>query len=75
MSNLGLLTYYLGIEVRQGKHAIELSHDTYARKLLERAGMGNCNPTQVPMQEKINLSKANSAEKVDATLSKPRWRP
>jgi hypothetical protein len=41
MSDLGLLLYYLGIEMRQGKHAIELSQGAYARKLLERARMGN----------------------------------
>ncbi|WVZ97482.1 hypothetical protein U9M48_043014 [Paspalum notatum var. saurae] len=67
MSDLGLLTYYLGIKVRQGKQAIELYQSAYAHKLLERAGMGNCNPTQVPMQEKPKLSKSSAAEKVDAT--------
>ncbi|WVZ88501.1 hypothetical protein U9M48_035018 [Paspalum notatum var. saurae] len=64
MSHLGMLTYYLGIEVRQGKQAIELCQSAYALKLLERAGLKGCNPTQVPMQEKPKLS---TAEKVDAT--------
>ncbi|WVZ79350.1 LOW QUALITY PROTEIN: hypothetical protein U9M48_026940 [Paspalum notatum var. saurae] len=36
MSDLGLLTYYLGIE---GKQAIELCQSAYALKLLERAGL------------------------------------
>ncbi|WVZ92975.1 hypothetical protein U9M48_039002 [Paspalum notatum var. saurae] len=67
MSDLGLLTYYLGIEVRQGKQAIELCQSAYALKLLERAGLKGCNPTQVPMQEKPKLSKLSTAEKVDAT--------
>ncbi|WVZ70893.1 hypothetical protein U9M48_019522 [Paspalum notatum var. saurae] len=68
MSDLGLLTYYLGIEVRQGKQAIELCQSAYALKLLERAGLKGCNATQVPMQEKPKLSKSSTAEKVDATL-------
>ncbi|WVZ84035.1 LOW QUALITY PROTEIN: hypothetical protein U9M48_031113, partial [Paspalum notatum var. saurae] len=68
MSDLGLLSYYLGIEVRQGKHAIELCQSAYAQKLLERAGLKGCNPTQVPMQEKPKLSKNSTEEKVDATL-------
>jgi hypothetical protein len=39
MSNLGTLSYYIGIEVRQGWHGIGLCQTTYAKKLLERAGM------------------------------------
>ncbi|WVZ70720.1 hypothetical protein U9M48_019363 [Paspalum notatum var. saurae] len=53
---------------RQGKHAIELCQSAYALKLLERAGLKGCNPTQVPMQEKPKLSKNSADEKVDATL-------
>jgi hypothetical protein len=68
MSDLSILTY-----VRQGKHAIELSQGAYVRKLLKRAGLGNCNPTQVPIQEKIKLSKASSAEKVNATVGGLRY--
>ncbi|WVZ89817.1 LOW QUALITY PROTEIN: hypothetical protein U9M48_036175 [Paspalum notatum var. saurae] len=52
MSDLGLLSYYLGIEVKQ---AIELCQSAYALKLQERAGLKGCNPTQVPMQEKPKL--------------------
>lgn len=39
MSDLGLLTYYLGIEVTQGEGRITLSHGNYAGKILEKAGM------------------------------------
>jgi hypothetical protein len=35
MSNLGALSYYLGIEVRQGKEHISLGQHAYAEKLLE----------------------------------------
>lgn len=34
MSDLGLLSYYLGIEVEQSSHAITLCQSAYARKLL-----------------------------------------
>ena len=34
MSDLDALSYYLGIEVRQGKEALTLGHSTYASKLL-----------------------------------------
>ena len=36
MSDLLLLSYYLGIEVRQGKEALTLGQSMYASKLLER---------------------------------------
>ncbi|WVZ50018.1 hypothetical protein U9M48_001317 [Paspalum notatum var. saurae] len=67
MSDLGLLTYYLGIEVEQRKDGITLCQSSYARKLLERSGMGNCRPNKTPMEEKLKLSKDSKAGKVDAT--------
>ncbi|WVZ92507.1 hypothetical protein U9M48_038564 [Paspalum notatum var. saurae] len=67
MSDLGLLTYYLGIEVEQGTDSITLHQSAYARKLLERSGMAGCRANKTPMEEKIKLSKASTVAKVDAT--------
>lgn len=53
MSDLGLLSYYLGMEVEQNNRGITLCQCTYAKKLLERCGMGNCKPCQAPMGEKL----------------------
>ena len=39
MSDLSTLSYYLGIEVRQGREALTLGQSAYASKLLERSGM------------------------------------
>ena len=39
MSNLGLLSYYLGIEVHQSSSGITLRQEAYAGKLLERRGI------------------------------------
>ena len=39
----------------------------YARKLLERSGLGECRACQTPMEEKVKLSKDNTAPLVDAT--------
>jgi hypothetical protein len=49
MSDLGLLYYYLGIEVKQSKSKILLSQGAYAVKLLERCGLARRNPCQTPM--------------------------
>ena len=67
MSDLGLLTYYIGIEVEQGTDSITLHQSAYARKLLERSGMAGRRANKTPMEEKIKLSKASTAAKVDAT--------
>ena len=68
MSNLGALSYYLGIEVRQGKEELTLGQSAYASKLLEQSGMAECKPCATPMEERLKLTKASTAAKVDATL-------
>ena len=68
MSDLGALSYYLGIEVRQGKEELMLSQSAYASKLLEQSGMVKCKPCMTPMEERLKLTKASNAAKVDATL-------
>jgi len=62
-----MLSYYLGIEVRQGKEHISLGQHAYAEKLLERGGMADCKPCATPMEERLKLSKHSTAAKVDAT--------
>ena len=68
MSDLDALSYYLGIEVRQGKEALTFGQSAYALKLLERSGMDECKPCVTPMEERLNLTKAITAVMVDATL-------
>jgi len=68
MSDVEVLSYYLGIEVRQEKEALTLGQSAYASKLLEQSGMAVCKPCVTPMEERLKLMKASSAAKVDATL-------
>ncbi|XP_066374703.1 uncharacterized protein [Miscanthus floridulus] len=68
MNDLDVLSYYLGIEVRQGKEALTLGQSAYASKLLERSGMSECKACVTPMEERLKLTKASTAAKVDATL-------
>ena len=49
MSDLGVLSYYLGIEVLQGKGGIQIKQEVYARKVLKQTCMENCNLAHVPM--------------------------
>ena len=52
MSHLGMLSYYLGIEVEQGRGYSELKKKAYAKEVLEKAGMLDCNPVKFPMEPK-----------------------
>ena len=68
MSDFEALSYYLDIEVRQGKEELTLGQSAYASKLLERSGIADCKPCVTPMEERLKLTKASTTAKVDATL-------
>ncbi|XP_025819724.1 uncharacterized protein LOC112895929 [Panicum hallii] len=67
MSDLGLLSYYLGIEVHQSDSGITLRQAAYADKLLERGGMQDCNPALAPMESRLKLSKESNTLVINAT--------
>lgn len=60
MSDLGALSYYLGIEVHQSAAGISISQGAYAEKILELAGMLECNPC-------LHLTKTGATPGIDAT--------
>ena len=67
MSDLGLLSYYLGIEVRQEAGTITLCQSAYVGKILEAAGMAGCNSCHTPMENRLKLNKAGIGDVLDAT--------
>ncbi|KAI3684116.1 hypothetical protein L6452_33335 [Arctium lappa] len=67
MSDLGLLSYYLGIEVSQHEDGISLKQTAYAKNVLLKAGMEDCNPSQFPMKHKEELTKDREGVLVDPT--------
>jgi hypothetical protein len=67
MSDLGLLSYYLGLEVTQGAHGITLRQSAYAAKILEKGGLTGCNASATPMEMKLKLLKEGMTPAVDAT--------
>lgn len=70
MSDLGKLSYYLGIEVLQHEGGITLNQNCYALRILEEAGMQNCDSCYIPMDMGLKLSKAIQAKEIDATSYK-----
>lgn len=67
MSDLGLLTYYLGMEVRQRENEITICQRAYATKIVESLQMKNCNPTDTPMVQRIKLTTAEKGTERDET--------
>jgi hypothetical protein len=67
MSDLGLLSFYLGIEVQQGDSGITLRQTAYAKRVGLLAGITDCNSTLTPMEERLKLSRDSMTEEVDAT--------
>lgn len=67
MSDLGKLTYYLGIEVCQTSEGITLKQSRYAQKILEEVGMADCNLVHTPMETGLKLSKSTEEKDIEAT--------
>ena len=67
MSDLGLLSYYLGIQVTQKEGMISLCQSAYTLKILEQTGMKGCNSCHVPMENRLKLSKNERTPSVDKT--------
>ncbi|GJT99370.1 zinc finger, CCHC-type containing protein [Tanacetum coccineum] len=67
MSDLGLLAYYLGIEVTQTGGEITIKQTGYINKILKDTSMTDSNDTKIPMDPGTKLVKAEDGNSVDAT--------
>jgi hypothetical protein len=67
MSDLGPLSFYLGIEVHQDDSGITLRQTAYAKRVVDLAGLTDCNPALTLMEERLKLSRDSMTEEVDAT--------
>jgi Reverse transcriptase (RNA-dependent DNA polymerase) len=67
MTDLGLMKFFLSLEVRQVETGIFVSHETYAKEILKKYMMTNCNPVSTPMEPGAKLSKFDGGERVDAS--------
>ncbi|KAJ9567262.1 hypothetical protein OSB04_003228 [Centaurea solstitialis] len=56
MSDLSILSYYLGLEVQQDGSGITLKQTGYEKKILQQAGMLECNPSKFPMEPKLHVT-------------------
>lgn len=65
MTDLGILHYFLGMEIIQDPYDIFLCQEKYAKDLLKRFHMSNCNPASTPMNTNERLVLDDGLEKAD----------
>ena len=68
MTDLGEMSYFLGMEVIQSQQEIFISQHKYARDVLKKFNMESCKSISTPLMENEKLSKDDGAAKVDEGL-------
>ena len=66
MSNLGSLSSYLGIEVKQGRNFIFPSQVLYAQKLLNHEKLTECNATTTPVETREKFTNGEGGTRVNS---------
>ena len=65
MTDLGLMTYFLGIEIKQSQDEVFICQKKYGKEILKKFHMEDCKSMSTPMNQKEKLSKEDGTEKVD----------
>ena len=68
MKDLGMMHYFLGLEVWQSPDEIFLNQGKYTVEILKRFGMLDCKAMTTPMTTNLKLLNDDTLEVVDATL-------
>ena len=64
MKDLGLLHYFLGLEIWQREGELFVSQGKYAREIMEKFHMQGCKPINTPLPGNWKKEDATSAEVV-----------
>ncbi|GJV08471.1 uncharacterized mitochondrial protein-like protein [Tanacetum coccineum] len=67
IKDLGLLKYFLGIEVAKTKDGLVLSQRKYTLDILENSGKMGCKPSAFPIEQGLKLDKGESESRVNAS--------
>ena len=70
MTDIGLMAYYLGIEVKQMEDGIFISQEGYAKDILKKFEMLNSNLVSTLVECGVKLSMHDDQEKVNPTFFK-----
>lgn len=65
---MGLMHYFLGLEVWQGDRELFVSHRKYSYEIIHIFHLENCNPMDTPLAKNWTKESASSREAIDATI-------
>ena len=68
MKDMGLMHYFLGLELWKGDGELFVSQGKYATVILRRFRMESCKPMESPLATNWRKENATSCEEVDATI-------
>jgi len=70
MTDLGMMHYFLGIEIVQSDVQIFVFQKKYVRDILDRFQMHDCNYVNTPIECGLKLHKDPKGKKINSTLYK-----
>ena len=68
MTDLGLLSQFLGLEIAQSQHGIKVHQYKYALDFLNKFNMKYCKPSKTPFLSVVKLEEAGSSPMANNTL-------
>lgn len=68
MTDLGEMSYFLGMEVQQNQYGIFICQQKYAKETLKKFKMEECKSMTTPMNVKEKFYKDDGADKVDEAI-------
>ena len=68
MTDLGLLSQFLGLEIAQTKHGIKVHQSKCDLDLMNKFNMNDCKPSKTPFLLGVKPEEAGSSHMVDNTL-------
>lgn len=69
ITNIGLMTYYLGIEIKQGEDKIFMNQNKFVKKILKKFKIKDCVKVNTLVGCEVNMLK-NDGEKINSTTFK-----
>ncbi|KAM1087183.1 hypothetical protein ACFX2B_012591 [Malus domestica] len=65
ITDIGLMVYYLSIEVKQNEEGIFISQESYTKEILKKFKMDNCKPISMPVEcGGVKLTKHDEGESI-----------
>ena len=68
MTNLGLLSQFLGLKIAQSQHEIKVHHSRYASDFLNKFNLKYCKPSKTAFLLGVKLEEVGSSPMINNTL-------